>query len=182
MCNNNWYLFLRLHQILCCRLTTMYEHAVRIAAEEARDKKDRKEATAVALRLKPKNEIAVEDYYPAMLDMIKNVLDGNLESTAYEDTLREMFGIHAYTGFTLDKVVTGAVRQLQHLVCDEPPAQCTAMFLTEAKRGGAGGPVASAHRRLAAEQAYQKRSERLLQDENCFKVYTVSLHVVILPT
>ncbi|XP_063866236.1 paired amphipathic helix protein Sin3a-like isoform X2 [Scylla paramamosain] len=172
MCNNNWYLFLRLHQILCCRLTTMYEHAVRIAAEEARDKKDRKEATAVALRLKPKNEIAVEDYYPAMLDMIKNVLDGNLESTAYEDTLREMFGIHAYTGFTLDKVVTGAVRQLQHLVCDEPPAQCTAMFLTEAKRGGAGGPVASAHRRLAAEQAYQKRSERLLQDENCFKVYT----------
>lgn len=52
------------------------------------------------------DEIAVEDYYPAMLDMIKNVLDGNLESTAYEDTLREMFGIHAYTGFTMDKVRT----------------------------------------------------------------------------
>ncbi|XP_069172117.1 paired amphipathic helix protein Sin3a isoform X6 [Procambarus clarkii] len=172
MCNNNWYLFLRLHQILCCRLTTMYEHAVRIAAEEAKDKKDRKEATAVALRLKPKNEIAIEDYYPAMLDMVKNVLDGNLESTAYEDTLREMFGIHAYTGFTMDKVVTGAVRQLQHLVCDEPPAQCTSMYLSEAKKGGAGGPIASSHRRLAAEQSYQKKSERLLQDENCFKIYT----------
>lgn len=52
------------------------------------------------------DEIAVEDYYPAMLDMIKNVLDGNLESTAYEDTLREMFGIHAFTGFTMDKVRT----------------------------------------------------------------------------
>ncbi|XP_069994313.1 paired amphipathic helix protein Sin3a isoform X4 [Penaeus vannamei] len=172
MCNNNWYLFLRLHQILCCRLTTMYEHAVRIAAEEAKDRKDRKEATAVALRLKPKNEIAVEDYYPALLDMIKNVLDGNLEPTAYEDTLREMFGIHAYTGFTMDKVVTSAVRQLQHLVCDDPPVQCTAMYLSEAKKGAAGGPLASAHRRLAAEQAYQKKSERLLQDENCFKIYT----------
>lgn len=43
-----------------------------------------------------------------MLDMIKNVLDGNLESTAYEDTLREMFGIHAYTGFTMDKVLITA--------------------------------------------------------------------------
>lgn len=32
------------------------------------------------------------------------MLDGNLESTAFEDTLREMFGIHAYTAFTLDKV------------------------------------------------------------------------------
>ena len=46
----------------------------------------------------------MEDFYPALLDMIKNVLDGNLECVAYEDTLREMFGIHAYIAFTLDKV------------------------------------------------------------------------------
>jgi paired amphipathic helix protein Sin3a len=54
----------------------------------------------------------VEDYYPAFLDMVKNVLDGNMDSNAYEDTLREMFGIHAYVAFTLDKVVTYAVRQV----------------------------------------------------------------------
>ena len=36
--------------------------------------------------------------------MVKNVLDGNMDSQAYEDTLREMFGIHAYKSFTLDKV------------------------------------------------------------------------------
>lgn len=57
-------------------------------------------------------EIPIEDYYPAFLDMVKNVLDGNMESTAYEDTLREMFGIHAYIAFTLDKVVIYAVRQV----------------------------------------------------------------------
>ena len=57
-------------------------------------------------------EIEIEDYYPAFLDMVKNVLDGNMESTAYEDTLREMFGIHAYIAFTLDKVVNYAVRQV----------------------------------------------------------------------
>jgi len=57
-------------------------------------------------------EIEVEDYYPAFLDMVKNVLDGNMDSNAYEDTLREMFGIHAYIAFTLDKVVTYAVRQV----------------------------------------------------------------------
>lgn len=54
----------------------------------------------------------MEDYYPAFLDMVKNVLDGNMDSNAYEDTLREMFGIHAYIAFTLDKVVTYAVRQV----------------------------------------------------------------------
>jgi hypothetical protein len=36
--------------------------------------------------------------------MVKNLLDGNMDSQAYEDTLREMFGIHAYISFTLDKV------------------------------------------------------------------------------
>ena len=56
MCNNHWYLFIRLHQILCERLTKMYNQAVVIAGEEAKDKRDRKESTAVALRLKPKSK------------------------------------------------------------------------------------------------------------------------------
>ena len=49
-------------------------------------------------------DIDPDEYYPAFLDMVKNVLDGNMDSQAYEDTLREMFGIHAYKSFTLDKV------------------------------------------------------------------------------
>ena len=56
MCNNHWYLFLRLHAILCERLTKMYTQAVIIASEEARDRRDRKESTAVALKLKPKSK------------------------------------------------------------------------------------------------------------------------------
>mgnify|MGYP002714329124 FL=1 len=48
--------------------------------------------------------------------MIKQVLDGNLDSTQYEDNLREMFSIHAYIAFTLDKVVQNIVRQVFNLV------------------------------------------------------------------
>ena len=58
MCNNNWCLFLRLHNILSERLTKMYNQAVIIAAEESKDKKDRKESIAVALRLKPKSKFS----------------------------------------------------------------------------------------------------------------------------
>ena len=56
MANNNWYLFLRLHQILCERLTKMYNQAVIIANEESKDRGGRKESTSVALRLKPKSK------------------------------------------------------------------------------------------------------------------------------
>lgn len=56
MVNNNWYVFLRLHAILCERLTKMYERALVLAKEEARQRSSRKESTAVALRLKPKSK------------------------------------------------------------------------------------------------------------------------------
>merc|ERR1711899_304792 len=171
VCNNNWYLFFRLHHILCERLTKMYNQAVIIASEESKDKKDRKECTAVALRLKPKNEIEPEDYYPAYIDMVKNLLDGNMDAQTYEDTLREMFGIHAYNSFTLDKVVSNAVRQLQHLVMDEACVDCHELFQTEKKNGATGGYFRTTNDRHIAELLYQKRAEKLLADENCMKIF-----------
>lgn len=87
-----------------------------LAEEETKYKQQRKESTAIALRLKPKTDVEIEDYYPAFLDMVKNLLDGNMDFNTYEDTLREMFGIHAYIAFTLDKVVSYAVRQVSFLI------------------------------------------------------------------
>lgn len=60
MGSNNWYLFLRLHHILCERLTKMYDRAVALAEEESKYKQQRKESTAVALRLKPKVKLKLK--------------------------------------------------------------------------------------------------------------------------
>ncbi|XP_063699111.1 paired amphipathic helix protein Sin3a isoform X2 [Culicoides brevitarsis] len=169
--NNNWYLFLRLHAILCERLRAMYDRAQILLEEENQNKQNRRESTAIALKLKPKNEIPVEDYYPTFLDMLKNVLDGNLEANSYEDSLREMFGIHAYVAFTLDRVVSNAVRQLQHCVTERGALECVELFHVEQKKQGAGGLCRTASKRLQAELAYQRKAEAALQDENCFKIY-----------
>ncbi|KAF5281319.1 hypothetical protein FQA39_LY17831 [Lamprigera yunnana] len=169
--NNNWYIFLRLHAILCERLAKMYERAITLANEEIKERVNRKESTAIALRLKPKPQIEIEDYYPAFLDMVKNLLDGNMDSNAYEDTLREMFGIHAYIAFTFDKVVQYAVRQLQHCVTERTAISCVELFHKEQKRGAAGGCCATAHRRLHLELSYQRQAETAVQDENCFKIF-----------
>lgn len=171
MANNNWYIFLRLHAILCERLAKIYERTIALAKEEAEMRKTRKESTAVALRLKPRPQIEVENYYTAFLEIVKNLLDGNMEPNAYEDTLREMFGIHAYIAFTLDKVVQYAVRQLQHCVTERTAIACAKLFQKEQKRGAAGGPCATAHRRLHLETAYQRAAEKAVQDENCFKIF-----------
>lgn len=75
-----------------------------MATEEEKFKTNRRESVAVALRLKPYNEFEIPDYYPAFLDMLKSLLDGNMDSTTFEDKLRDMYGIHAYIAFTLDRV------------------------------------------------------------------------------
>lgn len=106
--NGNWYLFLRLHAILCERLYNVYEHAQSLLCDEMLHRNTRRESTATALRMKPKSEISIEDYYPTFIDMLKNLLDGNLETNTFEDSLREMFGIHGYLAFTLDRVCVGS--------------------------------------------------------------------------
>lgn len=47
----------------------------------------------------------------------------------------------------------------------------------EQRRGGAGGLCSTAHQRAAAELAYQRRAEQALADENCFKIYVVSMFI-----
>lgn len=57
-------------------------------------------------------EVELEEYYPAFLDMVRSLLEGSIDPTHYEDTLREMFTIHAYIGFTMDKLVQNIARQV----------------------------------------------------------------------
>ena len=137
------------------------------------------------------------------MDIVRNLLDGNMDSVQYEDTLREMFGIHAYIAFTLDKVVHNCVRQLQYLVQIEASSSVKQLYMDEMRAnslsfnsgsslclpsitsslasgggggGGCGGKVSSMSYSsvINAEQAYQKKVETLLNNQNCYKILSVS--------
>ncbi|XP_043946674.1 paired amphipathic helix protein Sin3b [Protopterus annectens] len=178
--NNNWYFFLRLHQILCSRLLKIYRQAekqlMEYQAEKEKEnilcdsKKEKSNDPAMELRLKQPTEVELEEYYPAFLDMVKSLLDGNIEPTQYEDTLRDMFTIHAYIGFTMDKLIQNVVRQLQHLVSDDICQKVVELYLSERKQVAAGGNLATQCVRAAEEASYQWKAEHLMTDENCFKV------------
>ncbi|KAE8632435.1 hypothetical protein XENTR_v10001548 [Xenopus tropicalis] len=178
--NNNWYFFLRLHHTLCSRLLKIYRQAqqqlMEYRTEKEREKRlfdgrrDRSNGPAMELRLKQPSEVELEEYYPAFLDMVRNLFIGNLDPTHYEDTLREMFTIHAYIVFTIDKLVQNITRQLHHLVSDEICLKVVELYLSEKKRGAAGGSLASQCVRAAKEASYQWKAEHCMTDENCFKM------------
>ncbi|XP_078481082.1 paired amphipathic helix protein Sin3a isoform X1 [Ciona intestinalis] len=169
--NSNFYLFIRFHHILCERLLKISRRADILSEEEIKEKKERKgEMVADMLRLRQLNDINVEDYYPAFLDMVRNLLDGNMECSQYEDTLREMFTIHAYTAFTMDKLVQNIGKLLQHIVQDEVCVQLLDLFHKEELNSATGGPLVSQPRRLNIEAAYQRKAEHFAAGENCYKV------------
>jgi len=56
------------------------------------------------------------NYYACFLEMVRSYLDGNIETTVYEEQLRDMFGIHAYIGFTMDKLIQNIVRQVSYAI------------------------------------------------------------------
>ncbi|XP_045442566.1 paired amphipathic helix protein Sin3a isoform X8 [Pipistrellus kuhlii] len=196
--NNNWYIFMRLHQILCLRLLRICSQAERQIEEENRErewerevlgiKRDKSDSPAIQLRLKEPSEcldywftedvltedvrvdVDVEDYYPAFLDMVRSLLDGNIDSSQYEDSLREMFTIHAYIAFTMDKLIQSIVRQLQHIVSDEICVQVTDLYLAENNNGATGGQLNTQSSRSLLESAYQRKAEQLMSEENCFKL------------
>lgn len=60
--------------------------------------------------------------------------------------------------------------------------QCMELFQKEQRlpkdSTGAGGPCSTAYLRVGAELAYQRKAEKNMQDENCFKIYIVSLQNV----
>ena len=72
------------------------------------------------------------------------------------------------------KVVSNAVRQLQHLVQEDAAQDCWDLYQQEKKAGGTGGPVNLAADRYINELTYQKKAEKMLTDENCFKILIVS--------
>ncbi|XP_042105649.1 paired amphipathic helix protein Sin3b isoform X1 [Ovis aries] len=178
--NNNWYFFLRLHQTLCSRLLKIYRQAqkqlLEYRTEKEREKllcegrREKGNDPAMELRLKQPSEVELEEYYPAFLDMVRSLLEGSIDPTQYEDTLREMFTIHAYVGFTMDKLVQSIARQLHHLVSDDVCLKVVELYLNEKKRGAAGGNLSSRCVRAARETSYQWKAERCMADENCFKV------------
>ncbi|XP_029430673.1 paired amphipathic helix protein Sin3a [Rhinatrema bivittatum] len=178
--NNNWYIFLRLHQILCSRLLRIYSQAERQIEEETREreweqevlgiKREKSDSPAIQLRLKEPMETEVGEYYSAFLDMVRNLLDGNLDSSQYEDNLRDMFTIHAFIAFTMDKLIQSIVRQLQHIVSDEICVQVTDLYLLESNIGATGGLLATQASRTLTEAAYQRKAEQSMSDENCFKL------------
>ncbi|CAF1206769.1 unnamed protein product [Adineta steineri] len=173
--NDNYYFFFRLHQLLCDRLLKMFQQSLRLIELENRElnennsQRNKQPSVATLLRLSNRPNIPVDDYYPIFLDMVRNLLDGNMDSSSYEDSLREMFGIHAYIAFTMDKIIQNCVRQLHAIVTDE---SSDAIMRLYSRTNGTVGLVDNLYSTTQqnSEAAYQREMEPYADGNRLFRI------------
>ena len=167
---NHWYTFLRLHNLLCSRLQLLKQVAQKAAETKPPTlNQDIENSAAGKLKYKSPPEYEPHQYYPVLLELVKHLLDCSIDPTQYEDQLRQMFSIHAYLGFTLDKLIQIIVKQLEKLVQDESFHPVMSAFQDMVRDGVAYGRIIEPFHRQLAEINYQRRIIRSLPNENVFK-------------
>lgn len=86
--------------------------------------------------------------------MCEKLVDGTLDVTVFEDATREMFNIHAYKIFTIDKLLNNVTKKLAQTLTDEPSKALVGLYL----------------RKQAEEEGldYRAKVNTLLEKENLF--------------
>lgn len=104
------------------------------------------------------------------MDIIDHFFEGESESQTFEEGVRYLFGIEAYTMFTIDKVVQALIKQIQTVLSDRKSIELIHLFnqsINEPK------PLSS----------YRSSAEEILggSDENLYKMNLVSCYLFIYP-
>ncbi|KZT44457.1 hypothetical protein SISSUDRAFT_19885 [Sistotremastrum suecicum HHB10207 ss-3] len=129
--NTTFYTLIRLLQLVYSRLLACKESS----AQQAKDKKRRWQANAVAVELGANDtmyyatapyagipadgEPSETHYYDFLLESMEKLMDGEIDQALFEDCMRVTFGTQAYTIFTLDKVIGALIKQVSCFVEDD---------------------------------------------------------------
>ncbi|KAG6809875.1 hypothetical protein H0H92_014314 [Tricholoma furcatifolium] len=125
--NTNFYVLLRLIEVLYSRLSLFKSIAARLAAAAAEGSPSRHTALAAELQLPPTLNVPnaaerfgkAEHYYDLFLQSVERLFDNEMEQYAFEDQMRIMFGTkEAYKSFTLDKIIGAIIKQVQAIFAD----------------------------------------------------------------
>ncbi|KAJ2846753.1 hypothetical protein GGI22_006163, partial [Coemansia erecta] len=165
--NSNYYVFLRLFQILYERFNRLrelgpeYQNKV-IMMHQA-------QSAATKLGLWPQLDVLKQydieqtDYYTIFLELVDQFLQGQLETNAFEEAMRVMYGIHAYKILTVDKVVQAISKNIQHLISDSKCIDILDLFTSI--------PPVHEQSPLRSHIAYRMKVEALVgADEHVFRV------------
>ncbi|EIW72890.1 hypothetical protein TREMEDRAFT_59052 [Tremella mesenterica DSM 1558] len=165
--NANFYVLVRLLQILYSRLKACKTYAEKAAMEQ----KATPNPVAVEMGLAdPEStnfgveagENPARYFYGHLLSMAEKLFDAEIDTNTFEETLRIMFQTQAYTMFTLDRLLGSIVKQAQTIIGDIKSQELFSLLERDREQ----------ERTSTRQQiAYRMSAEGLLAaDENLFRM------------
>ena len=180
--NSHFYIFVRLYHIIVMRLDSAREMAAKqqldaeANATSADASADDASTNGVAAGAMPAasadqqtRQQLIEslrkdsngDLYAAFLSCLRQLIDGKMEASTYEDVLRTLLGTNAYKLFTLHKIVSQALKQLQMLLVEEASQHLLELYAYERQRAAPGS---------LSESTYRSNARMVLEGDDCFSM------------
>ena len=160
--NNTWMVFFKLYHCLFSRVEKLKSISQKCSSryEKVKDKVlPPEEEVAIKLSVKKAPEVTPDKYFENFMAKVKKVMEGALDMPSFEDSMRDIFGVSAYTTFTIDKLIQCINRQLQNIISDEACTRLLSLYIYEKARN---------QEEEFVKTAYRANADGIIGgDENC---------------
>ncbi|GAA5880524.1 hypothetical protein JCM16303_005415 [Sporobolomyces ruberrimus] len=167
--NSTLYAFIRFFQVLYHRLTLLRNSAVSLALPPPPQSitTSNVPSLSLSLSLAPANgerwTATAEYYYQRALSLCEKFFEGELDQPAFEDSIRRILASQGYMLFTVDKLVTSIIKQVQAALADTKTKELLVLL-----RADRAHPERSTH---SQQLAYRQHAETALGiDENLYRL------------
>uniref|UniRef100_A0A7N0U8T1 Histone deacetylase interacting domain-containing protein n=1 Tax=Kalanchoe fedtschenkoi TaxID=63787 RepID=A0A7N0U8T1_KALFE len=140
--NDNYYVLLRLHQMLYERI--LFAKTNTLAAE---------------MKRRSLNDNGNLEPFTRFLKALYSLLDGSADNAKFEDDCRSLIGNNSYVLFTLDKLIYKLVKQLQSVASDEMDIKLLQLYDYEKSR------KCENH----VDSVYHENARILLHEDNIYR-------------
>ena len=113
------FVMFRLFTVLVCRMCDMKELSSLAETLPKHLEKNNPVATALNIQKVPMEKLSNVDLYYSLFELIKQLLDGSMDSGSFEERIGFIYGPSAYIIYTVDKIIHSFVRQLVVLLSDQ---------------------------------------------------------------
>ena len=101
-----------------------------------------------------------QETHREFMGLLSGVVDGSVDIGSFEDDCRQLLGANSYVLYTIDKLISKLVKQVQFVLSDETTSKLLQLHRYEHSRGVGNG---------RSELQYWADSAALLQDDSCFR-------------
>ncbi|KAK1280748.1 Paired amphipathic helix protein Sin3-like 4 [Acorus gramineus] len=140
--NDSFYVLFRLHQALYDRMLSA-----------------KMNSSSAEQKWRYSKDTSPPDHYSRFMSSLYNLLDGSSDNTKFEDDCRAFIGTQSYVLFTLDKLISKLMKQLQSIVSDETDNKLLQLYSYEKSR----------RRERFFDLIYHENARVLLHEENIYR-------------